>query len=94
MDVIEAVQLVEKEIRGKQWCSLARELGICDSTIDSIEHDYRHHGLREIVHRMLSHWMEQEGIQATIEKLAFALVRCSLLTMAVSIYPGSPFLYL
>ncbi|XP_073939092.1 receptor-interacting serine/threonine-protein kinase 1 isoform X2 [Castor canadensis] len=62
---------------GKKWKNCARKLGIPESQIDEIDHDYERDGLREKVYQMLQKWLMREGKGATVGKLAWALYQCS-----------------
>ncbi|XP_032105965.1 receptor-interacting serine/threonine-protein kinase 1 isoform X1 [Sapajus apella] len=67
-----------RENLGKQWKNCARKLGLTQSQIDEIDHDYERDGLKEKVYQMLQKWLMREGIKgATVGKLAQALHQCS-----------------
>nr|XP_051711864.1 receptor-interacting serine/threonine-protein kinase 1 isoform X2 [Oryctolagus cuniculus] len=63
---------------GKHWKNCARKLGLTESQIDEIDHDYERDGLKEKVYQMLQKWLMREGTKgATVGKLARALHQCS-----------------
>ncbi|XP_012659684.1 receptor-interacting serine/threonine-protein kinase 1 [Otolemur garnettii] len=66
-----------RENLGKQWKNCARKLGLTQSQIDEIDHDYERDGLKEKVYQMLQKWLMKEGSRgATVGKLAYALYLC------------------
>ncbi|XP_053458265.1 receptor-interacting serine/threonine-protein kinase 1 [Nycticebus coucang] len=67
-----------RENLGKQWKNCARKLGLTQSQIDEIDHDYERDGLKEKVYQMLQKWLMREGSRgATVGKLAYALFLCN-----------------
>lgn len=67
-----------RENLGRSWKSCARKLGISESQIDEIDHDYERDGLKEKVYQMLQKWLMREGNKgATVGKLAYALYQCA-----------------
>ncbi|TNM98206.1 hypothetical protein fugu_014452 [Takifugu bimaculatus] len=63
-----------KENIGAKWKQIARRLGLTDTEIETIEHDFHRDGLTEMVHQMLERWKMKEGsIGYTIGKLLRAL---------------------
>uniref|UniRef100_A0A8C3WDR1 Receptor-interacting serine/threonine-protein kinase 1 n=1 Tax=Catagonus wagneri TaxID=51154 RepID=A0A8C3WDR1_9CETA len=71
-----------RENLGKTWKSCARKLGLTESQIDEIDHDYERDGLKEKVYQMLQKWLMREGNKgATVGKLAHALYQCSRLDL-------------
>lgn len=71
-----------RENLGKNWKICARKLGLTESQIDEIDHDYERDGLKEKVYQMLQKWLMREGSKgATVGKLARALYQCSRLDL-------------
>lgn len=69
----EHLDLLRENI-GAKWKQIARRLGLTDTEIETIDHDFRRDGLTEIVHQMLERWKMKEGsIGYTIGKLLRAL---------------------
>nr|KAF6507666.1 receptor interacting serine/threonine kinase 1 [Rousettus aegyptiacus] len=67
-----------RENLGRSWKRCARKLGISESQIDEIDHDYERDGLKEKVYQMLQKWLMREGNKgATVGKLAYALYQCA-----------------
>ncbi|XP_047653741.1 receptor-interacting serine/threonine-protein kinase 1 isoform X2 [Phacochoerus africanus] len=71
-----------RENLGKNWKICARKLGLTQSQIEEIDHDYERDGLKEKVYQMLQKWLMREGSKgATVGKLARALYQCSRLDL-------------
>lgn len=69
----EHLDLLRENI-GAKWKQIARRLGLTDTEIETIDHDFRRDGLTEIVHQMLERWKMKEGsVGYTIGKLLRAL---------------------
>ncbi|XP_062850476.1 receptor-interacting serine/threonine-protein kinase 1 [Trichomycterus rosablanca] len=59
---------------GSSWKSCARNLGLTNLDLETIEHDYERDGLNEKVHQMLMRWKMKEGFQGcTVGKLCRSL---------------------
>ncbi|XP_078698059.1 receptor-interacting serine/threonine-protein kinase 1-like [Branchiostoma floridae x Branchiostoma belcheri] len=65
-------QIVADQI-GKAWKRLLRHLGLKDNDLDVVEHDYMNVGLIEMAYQGLRKWRQQEGKEATTQKLVAAL---------------------
>lgn len=69
----EHLDLLRENI-GLNWKRCARNLGLTNVEVETIEHDYYRDGLPEMVHQMLEQWKMKEGsIGCTIGKLYQAL---------------------
>ncbi|XP_029446406.1 receptor-interacting serine/threonine-protein kinase 1 isoform X2 [Rhinatrema bivittatum] len=61
----------------KEWKTCARRLGLSNSEIDELDHDYERDGLREKIYQMMRKWAMKEGAKSTtVGKLAQALFGC------------------
>ena len=58
---------------GSSWRSFGRQVGLPNSDLDVIKHDFNTDGLREICYQMLRRWKERTGRACTIGALARAL---------------------
>ncbi|XP_051557113.1 receptor-interacting serine/threonine-protein kinase 1-like [Myxocyprinus asiaticus] len=59
---------------GSNWKQVARNLGLTDIDVETIEHDYDRDGLAEKVHQMLERWKMREGLLGfTVGTLCHAL---------------------
>lgn len=60
------------------WKRVARKLGLTETEVETIEHDYDRDGLAEKVHQMLEYWKRREGLLGfTLGKLCRALEGCT-----------------
>ncbi|CAH1226791.1 RIPK1 [Branchiostoma lanceolatum] len=64
---------VAEKIGSKDWKRLLRRLGLTESDLDEIRHDYMADGLVEMVYQGLLKWKQQEGKEATLQKLLAGL---------------------
>lgn len=62
-----------KDDVGTCWRDLGIALGIDTAKVHNIEHDCR--DLREMAHRVLDIWIEKKGSDATVGRLACALIK-------------------
>lgn len=91
----EHLDLLRKNI-GAQWKSCARQLGLTETEVETIDHDYNRDGLNEKVYQMLEKWRMKEGlVGCTMGRLCRLLgssirvdLRCELLQLCQS--PTSP----
>lgn len=69
----EALILKIKDDVGSRWYDLGIALGIKAPIVRNLEHD--HQRVRERAHRVLEIWIEKNGREATVGRLACALIR-------------------
>ncbi|KAJ8272636.1 hypothetical protein GJAV_G00091610 [Gymnothorax javanicus] len=85
-----------RENIGAKWKSCARQLGLTEIEVETIDHDYNRDGLKEKVYQMLEKWRMKEGlVGCTMGRLYQALhgsvrvdVLCQLFQLCQS--PTSP----
>ncbi|XP_035685639.1 FAS-associated death domain protein-like [Branchiostoma floridae] len=72
-DLTQELQTVADDI-GKDWKRLLRRLGLkdVDNVLDQVEHSYKD-DLVEMAYQGLRKWRQQEGKEATLQKLLVAL---------------------
>ncbi|KAJ8401499.1 hypothetical protein AAFF_G00384180 [Aldrovandia affinis] len=65
---------VLRENIGAQWKHCARRLGLTETEVETIDHDYARDGLKEKVYQMLERWRMKEGfVGCTVGRLCRAL---------------------
>lgn len=62
-----------KDDAGSDWYDLGIALGIEATKVRNLRHDYPE--VRERAHRVLEIWIEKNGREATVGRLACALIR-------------------
>ncbi|KAJ8336988.1 hypothetical protein SKAU_G00382080 [Synaphobranchus kaupii] len=69
----EHLDLLRENI-GVQWKSCARQLGLTETEVETIDHDYSRDGLKEKVYQTLEKWRMKEGlVGCTMGRLCRAL---------------------
>ncbi|XP_019623373.1 PREDICTED: receptor-interacting serine/threonine-protein kinase 1-like [Branchiostoma belcheri] len=71
-DLTKELQIVADHI-GNDWKRLLRYLSLKDNDLDVVDHDYKADGLIEKAYQGLRKWKQQEGNEATMQKLLAAL---------------------
>ncbi|KAG7488343.1 hypothetical protein MATL_G00034030 [Megalops atlanticus] len=77
---------------GQNWRHCARKLGLTETEVETIHHDFYNSGLKEMVHQMLEKWRMKQGcMYCTVGRLCRALrdnvrvdLLCQLLEMCQS----------
>ncbi|KAG9356133.1 hypothetical protein JZ751_000977, partial [Albula glossodonta] len=65
---------VLRENIGAQWKQCARRLGLTETEVETIDHDYARDGLNEKVYQTLERWKMKEGyVRCTVGRLCRAL---------------------
>lgn len=70
---------------GFDWKSLGFALHIPENLINNTEYENRGYGSNEIINELMIHWMNINGNNATVGKLAQALIEIKLTEVALKL---------